>query len=101
MDKLGQRIREIRIAYRMTQQELADACGHSRVVISKAEKGHRKVSTELLLDVAKAFGITLDELTHASGEEAATVLNVWRRIPPAKREDAIRVLSGFIPNHAS
>lgn len=60
---VGDRIREIRIAAEMTQDELAEQSGLSRKWINRLENG-RDVSPRLvtLVGIAKALGVPCEDL---------------------------------------
>lgn len=62
MEGLGERIRKARMIAGLTQDELADATGLSRVVISRYEKGKTDPSATALISIADALGITVDSL---------------------------------------
>lgn len=46
----------------MTQQELAEACGVSRQTIVAIEKGNYSPSLELAFKIARAFGVSIEEV---------------------------------------
>lgn len=56
-------IRAIRIDRRMTQQELATACGVSQPYIVDLERGARGARPETLERIAAALGVDVSELT--------------------------------------
>ena len=47
---------------RLTQQELADKVGKSKIYIAKLEGGERKGSVEILTAIARELGVDLDQL---------------------------------------
>ena len=57
--KLGQRIRELRVAKAWTQEELAGECGFARSYVSGLEVGRRNPTYLKLLKLAKTLGIPL------------------------------------------
>ena len=60
---MGFRIREVRQALNMTQEQLAAKSGVSRVTISALENGtDRTTTTKTLLKIATALGTTVDDL---------------------------------------
>ena len=60
---MGYKIREIREAKGMTQEELAQSSGVSRVTISGLENGtERATSTKTLLKIAKALAVSVDQI---------------------------------------
>ncbi|RZQ59590.1 helix-turn-helix domain-containing protein [Amycolatopsis suaedae] len=66
LDGVGPRLRHIRDRHgKMTLTELSEATGISKSTLSRLESGQRKPSLELLLPIAQAFGVPLDELIDA------------------------------------
>jgi XRE family transcriptional regulator, regulator of sulfur utilization len=53
----GKRVRELREKLGMTQEELAHRAHRHRNYISLLERGHRGVSLDTILAVAKALGV--------------------------------------------
>ena len=62
---VGPRLRALRRARETTLAELAAATGISLSTLSRLESGQRKPTLELLLPLAKAYGVQLDELVGA------------------------------------
>ena len=60
--RIGQRIREIRVALSLTQQELADRVGVSRQTINMIEKGDYNPTIQLCIAICRTLGKSLDEL---------------------------------------
>ena len=61
--RFGQRVRELRKANDLSQEAFAAACGLDRTYISGIERGRRNVSLRNIEVIAKAFGISISELT--------------------------------------
>lgn len=60
---MGYKIKEIREAKRMTQEELAEKSGISRATISAMENGvDRNTTSKTLLSLARALGVTIDQI---------------------------------------
>lgn len=60
---MGNKIREYRKKKKITQAELAQKSGVSRVTISQLEAGiERNTSSKTLLSIAKALNSTVDEI---------------------------------------
>ena len=58
---MGYKIKEMREAKKMTQEELSEASGVSRGTISALENGsERTTTTKTLLKIADALGTTVD-----------------------------------------
>jgi putative transcriptional regulator len=63
MIKVKNRIRRLRFDHdEMTQQELANRAGCTRQTIIALEQGKYVPSIELAFRIAKAFGVTLEEV---------------------------------------
>jgi putative transcriptional regulator len=63
MSKVKNRIRRLRFDHdEMTQQELANRAGCTRQTIIALEQGKYVPSIELAFGIAKAFGVTLEEV---------------------------------------
>ena len=60
---MGYRIRELREAMKMTQEELADKSGVSRGTISALENGYmRNTTSKTLLKLAQALNTSVDRI---------------------------------------
>lgn len=60
---MGYRIRELREAMKMTQEELADKSGVSRGTISALENGSmRNTTSKTLLKLAQALNTSVDRI---------------------------------------
>ena len=59
---IGNRVREKRLAKNLTQEKLADKVGASDTHICNIEGGKTKLSLPLLVKIANALDVTLDEL---------------------------------------
>ena len=68
MSTVGDKIRQVRVARNLTQQDLADKMGLKRNTISQWESGSRNVSVEQLIEIAKVVGVTLDYFNDAPPE---------------------------------
>ena len=65
-EMLGVRIREARKSRGYTQSELAELTEYSVQHISHVETGNTKLSVELLICIANALDVSLDELLRDS-----------------------------------
>lgn len=64
---LGARLRERRVALKLTQTEVAERVGVFSAQISYFEIGDRRPSPEILTSLATALSCTTDWLLHRSG----------------------------------
>ena len=66
---MGYRIREMRTAIGMTQEELAKKSGVSRVLIALLESGAQEnTTTKTLVALANAMGTTVGEIFYAESD---------------------------------
>lgn len=67
--ELGNRLAELRKQHGLSQEELADQLGVSRQAVSKWERGEASPDTDNLIELARIYGISLDELLGLSKKE--------------------------------
>lgn len=84
--EVGGRLKKARTQRGVTLTELAAATGISKSTLSRLESGQRKPSLELLLPIAHAHGIALDDLV-----DAPVVGDPRIRLRPQKRGGRIVV----------
>jgi transcriptional regulator with XRE-family HTH domain len=65
LDLVGPRLRRVRERRGVTLTEVADRTGISKSTLSRLENGQRKPSLELLLPLAQAYRVPLDDLVGA------------------------------------
>ncbi|WP_349899117.1 helix-turn-helix domain-containing protein [Parafrigoribacterium soli] len=65
LQKIGPHLRSLRLSRDMTLATLATQTGISLSTLSRLESGERRATLELLLPLARAYGVTLDELVDA------------------------------------
>lgn len=80
--KIGQRIRKIRKAHGLSQEELAEIVNISTTHMSHIETGNTKLSLPVFVDIAAALAVRTDDLldsntitTSAVIEEISAVLD--------------------------
>ena len=83
MSTLGENLKKIRKAKKVTQKELAQKSGVKQSVISDLETGNAK-STGSILELANALGVTAEELKKGvfDGESLTNVAPVTVRMAP-------------------
>jgi len=59
LERIGNRIRELRIKNNLSQEKLAFACDLDRTYIGSVERGERNISVINLRKIAKALNIEL------------------------------------------
>jgi transcriptional regulator with XRE-family HTH domain len=65
LDAVGPRLKQLRLRRDLTLTDLADETGISASTLSRLEAGLRRPTLEQLLPLARAHGVTLDELVDA------------------------------------
>jgi transcriptional regulator with XRE-family HTH domain len=114
--EVGPRLRRLRERRGLTLTVLADRTGISKSTLSRLESGQRKPSLELLLPLAAAFHLPLDELVGAprvgdprvrsrprtrNGRlvypltQHANGMAVWKVVIPPERERKLRTHTGY------
>jgi transcriptional regulator with XRE-family HTH domain len=79
------RIKELRSAAGWTQEELAARANISRSQLAMIEKGSRPANTIRLTNIAKALGVTVEQLfPPAAGQ--ADLMTVFRRLSAADQQ---------------
>jgi transcriptional regulator with XRE-family HTH domain len=100
---VGTRLRELRQRHEMTLADLSAATGISASTLSRLESGGRKPTLELLLPLARAYGIPLDDLVGAPAPADPRVLGkpVTRHgrtyIPLTQRPGGLRAYKMVLP----
>ncbi|MDF5755943.1 XRE family transcriptional regulator [Spongiactinospora sp. TRM90649] len=103
LDAVGPRLRALRRQRETTLADLAAATGISVSTLSRLESGSRRPSLELLLPLARAHGVTLDELVDAppTGDPRIHLRPVTRNgmtmLPLTRRAGGIQAYKLVIP----
>lgn len=114
--EVGPRLRSLRERRGVTLTALAKTTGISKSTLSRLETGQRKPSLELLLPLAEAYQVPLDDLVGAPpvGDPRVRIkprsrngrlvfpltdqtsgLAVWKVVIPPERERRLRVHDGY------
>jgi quercetin dioxygenase-like cupin family protein/DNA-binding XRE family transcriptional regulator len=99
----GARLRELRRDRGVTLADLSTATGVSVSTLSRLESGTRRPTLELLLPLARAHGVTLDELVGAppTGDPRVHLRPVTRHgmtmLPLSRRAGGIQAYKLVIP----
>ena len=81
--KLGKRIRSLRVAKKLTQQELGNRAEVNYKFLGEIERGRQNPSFETLVKIANAMSVNLNELLRFDHEISA-------------RNDMIELISNFV-----
>ncbi|WP_344132457.1 XRE family transcriptional regulator [Saccharopolyspora halophila] len=106
LEAVGPRLRALRKQRATTLTELSGETGISVSTLSRLESGSRKPTLELLLPLAKAHGVTLDELVDAppTGDPRIHLRPVQRHgmtmLPLTRRAGGIQAFKLIIPANA-
>jgi transcriptional regulator with XRE-family HTH domain len=116
LSEVGPRLRRLRERRELTLTALAERTGISKSTLSRLENGERKPSLELLLPLAQAFHLPLDELVGAprvgdprvqlrpktrNGRlvypltQQSAGMAVWKVVIPPERERRLRTHAGY------
>lgn len=70
MNQLGKKVREIRLANHLSQQQFAESLGYShKSVVNKIESGQRDMSYEKILLMVKVYGLNIKDLEEMMPKE--------------------------------
>ncbi|MFC5063134.1 helix-turn-helix domain-containing protein [Actinomycetospora atypica] len=103
LDGVGPRLRALRTARGITLTDLAESTGISLSTLSRLESGRRKPTLELLLPLARAFGVALDELVDAppTGDPRVRLQAVQRHgmtlLPLSRRPGGLQAYKLIMP----
>lgn len=88
LSTLGSKVRELRVAKKMTQQELAEKCELSLPFINLIENNKRNVSLETLVKLLSALEVSLSDffLPFSQVDESLEVLLLLLQKSPKKAQ---------------
>ncbi len=90
---LGQRIREERTKYRLTQEQLAEAAEINESYIGQVERGEKNPSLETVVSIANSLGVTVDFLLQEEvNVEPNNLINELISIAKDKDPDELRLM---------
>jgi transcriptional regulator with XRE-family HTH domain len=106
LESVGPRLRALRKQRGTTLTQLAETTGISVSTLSRLESGHRKPTLELLLPVARAHQVSLDELVDspATGDPRIHARPIVRDgatfLPLTRRPGGLRAFKQILPPDA-
>jgi transcriptional regulator with XRE-family HTH domain len=101
----GKKLRKLREAKRITQQQLAEKLGFvSNSYISEVESGKFIPSSEKLKKIAKALGVSFKELNdllmesklEQLGIKEPELISLFRDIPKLPKEDRKAIINAYL-----
>lgn len=94
--EIGKKIKELRIARQLTQEELADRCELSKGFISQLERDLTSPSIATLMDILQCLGTNLNEFFCEDPEEQVVFSDAdyFRKVDP----DLKNTVEWIIPN---
>lgn len=117
LEQVGPRLKQLRAQRGVTLSALAESTGISKSTLSRLETGQRRASLELLLPLAQAYRVPLDDLVgapevgdprvrlKASRRNGRTVIPLTRQpggvqawkivVPASKRTPELRTHEGY------
>lgn len=104
-ERFGKRLARIRQAAGFSQRDLAAEIGISQRMVAYYEKETEHPPTQLLPLLAKALGVSADQLIgleKAKDEGKQRDNRLWRRfsqvekLPPPKRKQIVQILDAFL-----
>jgi transcriptional regulator with XRE-family HTH domain len=105
LEQVGPRLRALRVERGATLAELADTTGISVSTLSRLESGRRRPTLELLLPLARAHQVPLDELVDApeTGDPRVRAKPFKRHgrtyIPMTRRPGGLQAFKLIVPPH--
>ena len=105
LEGVGPRLRALRVERGATLTELAKSTGISVSTLSRLESGQRKPTLELLLPLARAHQVPLDELVDApeTGDPRVRAKPIKRHgrtfIPLTRRPGGLQAFKVIVPPH--
>jgi len=102
LSAVGPRLRKLRREREVTLADLSASTGISRSTLSRLESGQRRATLELLLRLARAYAVPIDEIVTASPRRDPRVkgkavhINGMTVIPLSRRETGVRSFKHII-----
>ena len=94
--EISNHIRDWRKHRGMTQSELGDSVGYSKVHISRWESGMRRINLDQLQALADVLQCTLYDLIYCNPEDDIDLFNMWAELTDEKRDMFRAMIKGLI-----
>ena len=92
---IADRLRELRAAKKLNQDEVAEACGISRIALARYETGTRTPRAVFVARLAEYYGVTIDYLMGADTAEAPAQPTT----PQQKPDPFLEIISKLSPEN--
>ena len=104
--RIGQRIREIRVARGLSQEKVGEAMGLTFQQIQKYEKGTNRLSGSRMVVMCELFGVTPNDIVGVNGVSehtfeqlsvnAVRVAKLYERLDSSQKRAATLMLKAFL-----
>ena len=84
-EMLGSRIKALRIAKYLTQEQVADQIGVSRQKYARIESGANSITLDILSKVAEVLGVTVGDITRVLDETSVVAYRVGKESGSSKK----------------
>ena len=95
-NKVGERIKELRKKYRLTQEKLAEELNISPVSMCRIEKGSKGASIDLLVEISNYFNTSLDYLIF--GRKVSDLEILLNDLSEEKKKRVMNIMVTVIEN---
>ena len=85
---LGNRIKALRIAKNLTQEQVAEQIGVSRQKYARIESGANSITLEILSKVAEILDVTVSDITRVLDETSSVAYRAGEDSAPSSRHPA-------------
>lgn len=83
--ELGHRIKELRTARNITQEQIAEQIGISRQKYARIENGVNSITLDILSKVAEVFNITVGDITRMLDDVPAVAYRSGQRVDSSEK----------------
>lgn len=95
--EVGTRIKEKRLAQKLTREDLAQLSGYTANFIQEVERGRSGLSSESIRALSMALKVSADSLLFGDAPvEFSYIVQKLKEVPPQKREHIIRMIEEAI-----
>lgn len=95
--EVGARIKEKRLAQKLTREDLARLSGYTANFIQEVERGRSGLSSESIRTLSMALKVSADTLLFGEApEEFAHISQKLKSVPSQKREHVVRIIEDVI-----